>query len=103
MSQRSFLILVFVAVAAHLLDATVTAIGIWRGAQEANPFQVAIYNSSGLFGMAVLKLILVSLVIVLLWRMRRECRPWQVAIAALCLIVPALAVSVLNALTITGT
>ena len=102
MTARAFAPLVIAALGAHLLDAIITAVGITRGIPEDNPVQLVVYRFAGLGGMDLLKLALVGLCVGLLWRVRGRYRAWQVWLAVLCLMVPAMAVSALNALTIRG-
>ena len=100
MTARWFAAFLALAASAHLLDALTTAVGIARGIPEDNPVQLVVYHHAGLLGMDLLKLALVSIIATLLWRVRERYRPWQLWLAMFCVTVPALAVAILNALTI---
>ena len=102
MTARAFAPLIVAALGAHLLDAIITAVGITRGIPEDNPVQLVVYRYAGLGGMDALKLALVGVCVALLWRRRKRYCAWQLWLAVLCLTVPAMVVSLLNALTIKG-
>lgn len=102
MTVRTFAPLIIAALGAHLLDAIITAVGIGRGIPEDNPVQLVAFHAAGLAGMDALKLFAVAAVLGLCWRGRKRYPSWFLTVMLLCVGVPALVVSVLNAVTIMG-